>query len=65
MQIESRNSVIEDFHYILSRIFDSISYPQAVVLYNQYIGIGKYSINNDKIKQIANLLRQKENVVNE
>lgn len=61
MQTEFRNPVIEDFHYILSRLFDRISYPQAVILYNQYIGCGKYSINDDKIKQIANLLRQKEN----
>lgn len=59
-----QNKAIKDFHYILSRMYDRVTYAQAVVLYNQ-LRSKDNSVSDEKIIMVANLLRQKENVVNE
>ena len=57
--------VIDDFHYILSRVFDKLEYYQSAVIYNRMKASTVCKISDQKIRDIANLLRQKENVVNE
>ena len=57
--------IIDDFYYILSRVFDRLEYYQAAVIYNRMKASTTCKISDQKIRDIANLLRQKENVVNE
>ena len=56
--------VLDAFHYILSRMF-KIKYYQSVVVYNRLKALKNTKVYDEKIIEIANLLRQKENVVNE
>ena len=57
--------IIDDFYYILSRVFDRLEYYQVAVIYNRMKASTTCKISDQKIRDIANLLRQKENVVNE
>lgn len=57
--------IIDDFHYILSRVFDRLEYYQSAIIYNRMKASTTCKISDQKIRDIANLLRQKENVDNE
>ena len=57
--------VLDDFHYIMSRLFDRIEYYQTTVIYNRLKASRSCVVSDKKITDIANLLRQKENVNDE
>ena len=57
--------VLDDFHYIMSKMFDRIGYHQSVVIYNRLKASRTCVVSDKKITDIANLLRQKENVSDE
>ena len=60
------SKVIEAFWYILHRIYDKVTYADAVIFYNRLVEEYKYSDSQkEKIIELANLLKTKENVVNE
>ena len=62
--MQTKDKVIDDFYYILHRFYDRVTPTQAECLYKQARS-KEPKISDEKITNIANLLRQKENVVNE
>ena len=62
--MQTKDKVIDDFYYILHRFYNRGTRAQAECLYNQAQST-EPKLSDEKITAIANLLRQKENVVNE